>query len=84
MVMRFPYGVPFVFSSLCELPQLFGIPDLPVPVLQNAMFGYNSYDYSSIPYVPTLDDALSEAKRFGYDTLYVLNSVDTFAKHQIN
>ena len=84
MVMRFPYGVPFVFSALSELPQLFGIPDLPVPVLQDAMFGYNSYDYSTFPYTPTLDEALSEAKRFGYDTLYVLNSVDTFDVHEIN
>lgn len=81
--MNFNYGVPFVFTAITELPLIYGFPKVENSILQNVMFGYDSYSHFPINYTDTLENVTNVAKSQGYKNLYVLEDFESFSHHRL-
>ena len=76
-------ALPFIFSSLSELPLIYGFPNL-----QDELFFQVGYGFASFNKIPRnldsdLNQSIFEAKRLGFDYLYVLNSLSELTLHKI-
>ena len=78
-----PYALPFVFSSLSELPLLYGFPDIPDYAFNKIGYGYSAFDIIPRNLDSNLSKTLIESKNLGFDYIYVLDGYDKIILHEI-
>jgi hypothetical protein len=76
-------ALPFIFSSLSELPLIYGFPNLPDELFFQVGYGFASFNKIPRNLDSDLNQSIFEAKRLGFDYLYVLNSLSELTLHKI-
>ncbi|MDC3282860.1 hypothetical protein OAU80_02180, partial [Opitutales bacterium] len=77
------YALPFVFSSLSELPLIYGFPEIADDIILKQSHGYAIFDEVPRNLNSDLSQSIEEAKKLGFQNLYVLNSLTEITLHKI-
>jgi len=77
------YALPFVFSSLSELPLIYGFPEIEDNIILQQSHGYATFEEVPRNLDSDLNQSINEAKRLGFKNLYVLNSLSEVTLHKI-
>jgi hypothetical protein len=77
------YALPFVFSSLSELPLIYGFPEIADDIILEQSHGYTIFEEVPRNLNSDLNQSIEEAKRLGFQNLYVLNSLTEITLHKI-
>ena len=77
------YALPFVFSSLSELPLIYGFPEIADEIILKQSHGYTIFEKVPRNLNSDLTQSIKEAKRLGFKNLYVLNSLTEITLHKI-
>lgn len=76
-------ALPFIFSSLSELPLIYGFPNLPDELFFRVGYGFSSFKNIPRNLDSNLNQSIKEAERLGFKNLYVLNSLSEIILHKI-
>ena len=76
-------ALPFIFSSLSELPLIYGFPNLPDELFFRVGYGFSSFNKIPRNLDSVLNQSIKEARRLGFENLYVLDSLSKLTLHRI-
>ena len=76
-------ALPFIFSSLSELPLIYGFPNLPDELFFRVGYGFSSFNKIPRNLDSDLNQSIKEAKRLGFENMYVLDSLSKLTLHRI-